>query len=738
MRAWLVLALFLLPLSTAEAKGGRYQERLTHRPRLALDGRDPAHLQRVLTRIDGQQEPWASGYRHLLQRVAGQVVDHRQSGWKRQSDKWNALYSEQTRNGEVATAKALLAYLASKGLDPSWLPLPRLPGEQTPLGWAKQQAAEARRIIERMYDDWPCWRGFGVVNRGIVAADSLAMHCAAFDLLAALPRTWRGKLDTAEKRLGDLASDLRFWFWTVATYRSNHGMRVASGLGLAAITINRHDRYRWWKPGTWWHKPKGWMRCAERNLHPVGRRSDYRYQGRLGAWAEGSGYMQYTHDLVLPFFFAHARFNRGSGVPFLASDTTNRLIGWGIELRMPDGRRPQIDNSGIHRTPSPGYLVSRIAGGARSPRDQQVAAWDYAHNDYPGLKSGRRVAFLLGAYDPPLNLVAAPPSLDPTRIMTGRGGAVLRTDWSEDAAHVVVQAQRGELRKHGGGHESVANGAYAFYAHRDLITIDPGYFGFSQVERTNRARHRSMVLVDGRGPRPAHLRLGFLGWVSGGEDTEIVSGARTRTAAPVRAVQVRSRYRKADVERTVALIERRYLLVEDRCRSRKTKTFTSQVQLNAGPSKGRTVQRSGAVVRYETATRRVQVCVAAGASPALTPRMFTQASRNGDSADDNRAVAYDARGKDVTFLTAIAVAAPGAAPPAVTPLVVGNGAAALLVVTPGASDLVVSNPRRARIQIPARTGTRALVTTHALVVVSFDAVGAGRTVWAVGPGQVQY
>jgi hypothetical protein len=726
-----------LLLAAPALAGPGWETSKTHRPRLAFDGRDAAATQRVVNRIAQQQQPWANAYRSLRNLAEnGATKDHRSSGWKQRSDAYAGLYADETRNGSVASAKALVAWLYSKGLDPAWLPLPRLAGQATPEGWVRQQAAEARSIIEGMYDDWPCWRGFKVLNRGIVAADSLTTHCVAFDFLAALPGAWRGNLSTAEKRLGDLASDLSFYWKAIDGYDSNHSMRVASGLGIAAVTLNRHDRYRWTKPGTWWHRPKGWIRKSLKNVHPTRRGSDLCYQGRQGAFAEGSSYYHYALDLVMPFAFAYERFTGASGVPLLSSDTYSDLARWGVNLRLPDGRRSQVDNARLFKDTIPAYFLSRIPGGARSQSEREILLWDFRRSGHPGL-GGRRAPFLLAAYDPDAQTIATTDAwqglpYDSSQLIPG--GATLRSGWGPQEGMVMVQAQSGELRKRGGGHESVDNGSYVFSTRGDLITLDPGYFGFTGVTKTNRGEHRSLVLVNGKAAKHAHQPLGFLPWRSRGVDTKIQRGDRTRFGSEVRSVAVESKYRKATIERTVALVDASYLLVEDRCRARRTKTYTTQVQANAGAAEQRPLSRSGAVVRYETRKERIQVCVGASASSALSTRTSVRESSIGEGPNGHEAIEYSARGKRVRFLTAIATAAPGAAAPEVAALSLSGGAVGLRVAVEGHVDLVISNPGGA-VQVPATAGSAAFSSSHELVVVRFQN-GARRVVWSVGSGQV--
>ncbi len=733
----------VLALTATAFAGGQFQNGLTHRPRVGFDGRDGAHTARVLQRINTQQEPWAGAYgalRDLAER--GQAVAHGVSGWKQKPDKWAVLYGQETRNGQIATAKAAVAWLYTQGLDPAWRPLPRLPGESTPDGWVRAQVDQARAIVDGVYDDWPCWKGFKVINRGIVAADSLTMNAAAFDLLAALPAAFRPSLDVAERRLGDLASDLNYWAFILASQRNNHTTRVASGLGMAALVLNRHDRYRWYKPGTWWHRPKRWMAKAVKRLHPTRRSSALRHQGEMGAYAEGTSYYHYAADLHQPFFSTYHRFLSGGGTPFLASDLVNDLARWSVGLRLPDGRRPIVDNARVFKDTTPGYFFSRVANGVRGAADQELFLWDWKRAGYPGSR-GRRAVFLLGT-DPTDQLVQrvdamAEPSFGPSLIQASLGSATLRSGWGPDAAHTLVLAQSGDVRKRGGGHESVANGAFAYFVHGDHVTIDPGYFGFTGVKKTHKGEHRSMVLVDGKAPKPAHKALGFLGWVSGGKDTRVISGPRTQTQhAEVQSVQVASRYERADIGRTVLLVGDRYLLVEDRCSARRSKTYTTQVQTNAGQAKARPLSVSGQTVSYETNRKRLPVSVGAVGTAPLSVRVTRRESSMGESPNGHDAIEFSARGSNVRFLTAIAAEPNGASAPRVAGLTCSGGGLALRIAARGEIDVVVSNPGGATVQVAAATGTPVVTTDYEIVVVRFDATGAGRTVWSLGSGSVTY
>lgn len=712
---------------------------LQHRPRLVFDSRDGAHLARVIDHIDKKEQPWTAAYEALRDDAEkGVVVSHTQSGWKSQKDKWAVLYGRETENGRVARAKAAVAWLYVKGLDPAFRPLPRLPGDATPDGWVKKQAAESVKIIEGMYDDWPCWRGASVMDRGIVAADSLVGHAQAYDFLAALPAPYAVSLDTADRRLGELAGDFHFWLFTIKGQKSNHGIRVASGLGTAAIVLNRHDRYRLLKPGTWYERPSRWIKHAAKLLHPTDKGSNLAYQLETGAFGEGTSYHRYAADLYLPFFFGYDRFLSGGGVPFLKSDPVNDAAAWSLDLRLPDGRRPVVNNATVGHDALVGILLSQVPGGARSDRDQTNLLWDWQKSGYPGA-GGSRSLELLGAFDPKPSVVAAAGALvspwaDPTRFLDRQGEAVLRTSAGPDAAYCLVMARHGAARTHAGGHSSVDNGAFTFFARGDFVTIDPGYAGFTRVKETYKGEHRSLILVDGKAPSPAHKPLGIFRWVSGGEDASLVAGPRTQSGPDVRSAEVATSYEGATLRRTVALVQERYLLVEDRCTSSKDRDFTSQVQTNAGAAKKRPVTTSGTTARFGTARLDLPVCVGGAATAPLSLDSASAFDATGDSPEGHDALRFKARGKSVTFLTAIAVEAPGKTP--VVESVALSSGTALRISTGGRVDVAISNPNGALLAVPATATTREVVTDAAFAIVSFDATKTGATLLQVGGTQL--
>lgn len=714
-----------------------YHGDLRHRPRLAFDARDSGNIARTVSRISRQVEPWASAYQTQLKIAQSGAITH-SAGHKKAmetTDKWNRLYEAQIDRGAVAAARALVAWLyLSHDLDPEWAPLTG-EGPGPTREWALKQVKYVQATLFTMVDNWPGELILPMaIDRGIVAADALVMHCLAFDLLAAIPKTIRGSLSVAERRIADFAADFARYYKNVAELRNNHCVRIASALGIAAITVNVFTPPRR-EPG-----PAQWMNTAYSALKPGEAESVLEYQGSTGAWAEGTNYYQYSFELLMPFVSAYTRFLGGAGVPFMRSQLITELVRWSVLLRMPDSRRPMIDDAKLIYDGAPAYFLSQMQGGARSLDDQRLFLWDWrrtlaqakaADAGSPELQ-GRHGIFLLGTYDPPQDLVdaveaMASPAEPPTQFLPERGQAVLRTDWSADAAYLVVQAQHGDVRTHGSAHEIPANGSYCFHTRGDLITIEPGYLGYAKVAETNRARDHSIVVVNGEGPTAPS---GFSGEIVGGTDTFIVDGPRTVAQAQLRAVEVRSSYRDADIVRTLALVGQDYVFVEDRCHRKLGKaTFTTQVQTNAGSGEEDHLDREGAVVRYRTNGAKLPVCVAATASKPLDTSTAWRHSDIGVGPQGHRAIEYAAEGSSVNFLTAIAVGSESKQP-AVEALSVAGGLA-LRVEVEGHTDVVVSNPEKRTLEVPACAGTRAFSTQASLVVMRFAGDGEAQTLWSV-------
>lgn len=707
MKKILLIGLFLLFLSLPLFGDETLLKGLHHRPRLTFDGRDKAHIQRVIQRINQNQQPWNRAYGALLNRALWhKPVFHKTSDWKKKDDPYAVLFRQETLNGAIASSKAALCWLYFQGLKLKGLPAPY---KKNPLEWVKKQIREALEILLTMKTEWPFWKGFSALNRDIVAASSLVFHCQGYDLLAVLPlsvRPSKEALNKVEDHLALLAGDLALGFRIVDYGDNNHATRTSSSLGYAALALSDYTPPKNWR-WRWRYLPSHWMNIAIQNLHPDGQKSDLRYQISTGACAEGTSYYHYGADLHLPFFYGYTSCFQGKGIPFLRHNLINEVTLWPIKMRLPDGRRPIIDNARLFYDITPGFFLSRIPGGVRSEKDQVIFLWDWKNCGYPGI-TGLHAVTLLAAFDPTQHLIKKAdqmkfPPFSPTLFEPKQGWAVLRSGWGKGDSHVLVVAEAGPVRIRGLGHDAIDNGSFAFYAAGDLITIDPGYPGWDMVNRTNQGHHRSMIMVNGYAYRSPNYLLGLPPippW--GAPDAHIIRGERTFSKFGVSSVEIQTGYRGAKIRRTIILVNKNLLVIEDRCQMEEGKKarIQTQIQTGAGLAKKRPIKITGLLAQYKTNRKEIPVTVLSTGTSSL--RLFTthEFDGNGERPQGHEALHYETRKKvgAVTFLTAIALRDRGKGHPVMASLPTASPTSlAVEIFFQGYSLVVISNPDERRI-----------------------------------------
>ncbi len=723
-RACLGLGLtsLLLLLTSGPCQAGGYKTGLTHRPRAAFDGRDAAHLARVRDRIHAQQRPWSDAYAALRDLAEqGATVHHSAHGWKQQSDKWVHLYGQEVDNGLVARAKATVAWLGAQGVDPPWRPLPRLAGQTTPDGWLRTQARQARDVIDAMYDRFPGWRGYGVLTRGIVSADSLMVHAQAWDLLAACPRAWALDLDRPKARLVAFAEDHQFYAPIVSAEKDNHRIRIDAGVGVAGIVLNDHTRARWWKPWTWWEDPADWVRRPEKTLDPERRGGHLRAQIESGAYAEGMAYHAYAEDMYSPFMLVYTRFDGAR--PMLQSARLDRAHRWSVALRLPDGQRPPVDNSPLasFRT---GYLVNRLPRGSRDAAQRALFGWDWADQGHPGAR-GARALDLLAAYDPSdadAQAIATHAAPAASAFLRAEGQAVLRTGGGRDAAYALLLAEHGSARQAGGGHDDADPLAYFVYAEDDVIAVDPGYGGFPQVTRTNKAAHHNLILVNGEGPRAA--KRGLFGYKPSPTDAFLeATSPRTFDGPRLRSAEARTEYEGVALRRTLTLVGDRALVIDDRAEASRDKDLTALFHASGGGNKQGAATLTGLGLSFVTHRRAVPVEVAVDTTrgaPRLSLGRQPDHMGGGQGAGEHAVLEATVRARRANVLTLLVWGKPGQAPTAPVHLATPQGASALAGTWGTTTVIAVTQEARGALVLPATTTTPEVETDGTLAVLLLD------------------
>lgn len=736
----LLLLTFGLLATSAPSHAAGYKTGLTHRPRAAFDARDAAHLARVRDRIHAQQPPWSDSYGALRDLAEqGQTVHHTGHPWKGQSDKWAHLYGQEVRNGLVARAKATVAWLGTQGVDPPWRPLPRLPGQATPDGWLRQQAQQARDIVDAMYHRFPGWRGYGVLTRGIVSAESLMVHAQAWDLLAACPRAWGLDLGGPKKRLVAFAEDHQFYAPIVSGEKDNHRIRIDAGVGVAGIVLNDHTRARWWKPWTWWEDPADWVRRPERTLDPERRGGHLRHQIESGGYGEGMAYHAYAEDMYSPFMLVYTRFDGAK--PMLQSARLDRAHRWGISLRLPDGHRPPIDNSplAIFRT---GYLVNRLARGSRGAAQRALFGWDWRDQGFVEAR-GARALDLLAAYDPSdadAQAIATYTAPGASAFLPSEGQAALRTGGGRDAAYALLLAEHGAAREAGSGHDDADPLAYFVYAEQDVIAVDPGYGGFSQVKRTNRAEHHNLILVDGEGPRPA--RRGLFKWKASPVDAFLeATSPRTFDGPRLRSAEARTEYEGVSFRRTLTLVGDRAVVIDDRAEASRDKDLTALFHASGGGTKQGAATLTGLGLSFVTHRRAVPVEVAVDTTrgaPRLSLGRQFDSMGGGQGAGEHAVLEATVRARRANLLTLVVWGKPGQAPTAPVHLPTPQGASALAGSWGTTTVVAVTQEARGALVIPATATTPEVEIDGTLAILLLDqgqltaAVAHDATVLRVG------
>ena len=127
-------------------------------------------------------------------------------------------------------------------------------------------------------------------------------------------------------------------------------IRAYGGLGLAALVLSDH-------PGLDGTTPQDW---AERAFALVTRSLEHRIEATDGGYAEGPFYSRYAADVYLPYMFALKNL---VDIDLFSDPKVERMHDWSLNLRLPNGRRPNIDDGLSGRILRP--LLGRCRDGRR-------------------------------------------------------------------------------------------------------------------------------------------------------------------------------------------------------------------------------------------------------------------------------------------------------------------------------------------------------------------------------------
>jgi hypothetical protein len=314
-------------------------------------------------------------------------------------------------------------------------------------------------------------------------------------------------------------------------------LKGAAAVGLAGITFNKESF------------AKDYVFFAATRIRKILDIDSYaagssriNYSGPL-AYIEGPSYQLYAAETYLPFMRAFHLFLDGKGdtftidLPlglkmnivcpdFLSSSELSfikKLHEWGIQIRLPDDKRPNFDDS---------HLMYSFLGGLLSDPsifDKESAiiqAWDWRRTLESAKRSNNLAqAFsytidlsvdLIASYDSTLPIIDNPSALGWTTNQYNpvSGNVVFRSDWTKNAIYMLLLAEPSVnqiSQEYEGfkylplssgihsfsfsGHEHPDPGSFIIYAYGEPLAIDSGYGNFEIHNRVNQPRNHNIVLI---------------------------------------------------------------------------------------------------------------------------------------------------------------------------------------------------------------------------------------------------
>ena len=381
---------------------------------------------------------------------------------------------------------------------------------------------------------------FKLLDYDIHVAEAMSAYCEAYDILAGT-----GYLDpTRDQAIHDRLELLfvnawQFYLVDWYSYRQtlnfmNHFTKFAAAFGTAAITLNDSQHAtEWINHAMAWGTYKLYNYCSTEE----------------GAYTEGPSYHIYTAEIHLPFFIQYDRFTGGESATFqkrrcnvLGRDCTytpvfvenpldqgrvEALARWTVDIRLPDGRCPPFDDS---------FMIGNFNGLLAGAFADGELAWDWLNMPGAPLYSSYIVdlsADLICTFDDTVTPVE--PARGPNIVRPEDGYAIFRTDWGPDAAYALLLAERGKARIMGVMHEHADTLSFLYWAHGQMLAMDPGYIRWEEHQRVRKGIHHNVVAIDGQGP-PGWLLLGF-GGVDGRINQTDLDSAPQFTVATTRYAQ---------------------------------------------------------------------------------------------------------------------------------------------------------------------------------------------------------
>ena len=453
---------------------------------------------------------------------------------------------------------------------------------------------------------------------------------------------------------------------------NNWHVRAYGGLGLAAMALADHAGER--------NSPQEW---ADHAFDLVTRALWQQIDDDDGGFAEGPFYSRYAADVYLPWMYA---LRKRTGVDLFADPQIEKMHRWSLNLRLPSGRRPNIDDG--HLDDWYGHYLSAVY------EDGGVHRWDWEQNENGPYTRGFNEMDAIAIYDD--SVEARAPDHGPTVFMAGAGDAVFRSDWGADATYLLLRAENGTAREQGFSHEHPDETSFLLYAGGEMLALDAGYINYTNHHKVNRGHNHNLILVDGEGPPLLVVEGESIG---GGNDAYL---RQTFTSGFVEYAEARAGYEDADFLRCVMFVDRSYFVVVDEVRGDGTHNYEWRLHGHGGGDSGGTYARDGGLARW---TRPGAELLAFMAGREGTTFGEAEALHSFDYLHESThtVMRVQRRGRDVEFLSLL-YPRPAAAPePGLSQVETDSGQVARVELD-GRVDLAWTRGRHAGVRFPAPAG----------------------------------
>lgn len=370
-----------------------------------------------------------------------------------------------------------------------------------------------------------------------------------------------------------------------------------------------------------------------------------------GGWAEGPNYMVYTYQLLLPLFLSMRNNNL---FDYFQEDHVKKNFLWSFDTRMPDGNRPNHDDS--HLLHFPNALLS----------DEENGGFYNFDFDLIGRQLSRVDIGLWVELYCRYNAAVSPKEPEYTSLIIPEAGSVVfRTGWTENATYLFVSAEHGDARTHGYGHEHSDAGSFILHSGGNTMVHDSGYAGFEESKDLRSGDAHNTILVDGKGiPGPT---LGS----AGGVDVHIASSILYPNC---NFAELNYSYENADFERYVLFLDDAFFVLSDRVSASSVHEYTWLLHGMGGGTTGGTFTPgfptwNGGIYSYQGTDLMVFTASSPGSPTSFSTSIDVFAPYH-VRLDHTR---YEAKknGDDLTFLSVLYPSLD----PVLTPLTTSDGSA---------------------------------------------------------------